>query len=259
MKKNLLSLITLLLILITSLCKAQETAIDFDAADCDGQQHHLFTELDEGKVIIVEFVMLNCSPCIVATKDLTSLIHPYEETHPGRVKIYSFGFLDNYKCDGMRAWRTSGSFTHPVFVKGANQVEYYGGMGMPSFVVVGTNNHNVFFKSINGYNQSMEVEIKAAIDSALLYSPLGIGEKIDAKQFSIYPTVFTDQFNISTNNVPESCMAVVYDITGKKQSSHLISNNGITVIDGSNLPNGILIIRLESNAGISQGYRIIKQ
>jgi thiol-disulfide isomerase/thioredoxin len=257
--KNLLSLLPVLLIIISSICNAQEIALDFEATDCDGQQHHLFTELDKGKVIIVEFVMLNCSPCIVATKDLTSIIHSYEETHPDRVKIVSFGFLNNYKCDAMRAWRTTGSFTHPVFINGADQVEYYGGMGMPTFVVVGTNNHNVFFKSINGYNQSMDVDIKAAIDSALLYSPLGIEENIDANQVSIYPTVFSENFNISTNNVPESCKAVVYDITGKKQSSHLISKNGTTVIDGSNLPNGILIIRLESNAGISQGYRIIKQ
>lgn len=232
--------------------------MDFDLPDCDGEQHHLFNELDEGKVVIVEFVMLNCSPCIVATQALTSIVNSYEETHPGRVKIYSIGFLDIYKCDAMRAWKKSGSFTHPVFIKGAEQVLYYGGMGMPTFVITGTDTHKVFYKSINGYNQTMDADIKTAIDSALTYSALGIEETIKSNQISVNPSIFSDNFIIKTIDIPDNYQAVIYDITGKKQLSQFISKTGNTTIDGSSLPNGMLILRLESKNGISKGIKLIK-
>lgn len=259
MKRNLLILLPVLLILMSTLTFAQEIAMDFETTDCDGQQHHLFTELDEGKVIIVEFVMMNCSPCIFATQALNNIVQSYEETHPGRVKMYSIGYLDNYKCAAMRAWRDGASFTHPVFIQGSSQVQYYGGMGMPTFVVTGSNTHQVYYKSINGYNESMDIHIKSAIDSALLYSPLGMEEKIEADLISIYPSIFNDNFIIKTIDVPENSKAVIYDLTGKKQSSHFIADNGITPIEGSNLPKGMLILRIESKDRTSRGFKIIKQ
>jgi len=37
---------------------SQQFAMDFSRFDCDSVEHHLFSELDEGKVIILDFVML---------------------------------------------------------------------------------------------------------------------------------------------------------------------------------------------------------
>jgi hypothetical protein len=40
-----------------------QTAADFTANDCNGTSHHLFAELNAGKVVVVAFVM-PCTDCI---------------------------------------------------------------------------------------------------------------------------------------------------------------------------------------------------
>ena len=57
------------LLLLTTSIGSQTTALDFEQADCDSGVHHLFSELDAGKVVILDFVMSNCAPCIVGTNE----------------------------------------------------------------------------------------------------------------------------------------------------------------------------------------------
>ena len=93
MKKILFTTTAIFFILISG--KAQTTAMDFTQADCYGVDHHLYPELDAGNVIILEYMMLNCAPCVTATKAMEALAIPYEQSHPGRVHIYSFAFLNS--------------------------------------------------------------------------------------------------------------------------------------------------------------------
>jgi len=57
MKKQILTFT--FLILNTFGLIAQTNATDFTANDCDGVSHHLFSELDNGKVVVIAWVM----PC----------------------------------------------------------------------------------------------------------------------------------------------------------------------------------------------------
>ena len=45
--------------LVTASFTFAQTATDFTANDCAGTSHHLFAELDAGKIIVAAFVM----PC----------------------------------------------------------------------------------------------------------------------------------------------------------------------------------------------------
>ncbi len=102
-----------------------------------------------------------------------------------------------------------------MFSNGEEQVNYYGGMGMPTIVVVGTNEHKVFFKSI-GYTSAIDDQIRQAIDSALLYNPSGVGEKIASDGFRIYPTLFTDRINIETGKEFNGAEIVIFDAYGRQ-------------------------------------------
>jgi hypothetical protein len=86
MKKITFTLTAIFLTLI-SLTKAQTTAMDFTQTDCDGTYHQLFSELDAGNVIILEYMMLNCAPCVTGTQAMEAVIKPYELSHPGRVHL----------------------------------------------------------------------------------------------------------------------------------------------------------------------------
>lgn len=54
MKKSLLLCVS---ILFSVLLFSQTTATNFTVDDCNGVTHDLFTELDEGKVVIIAWVM----------------------------------------------------------------------------------------------------------------------------------------------------------------------------------------------------------
>ena len=258
MKKYFLFVLLLSLSLPGVNVYSQSTAMDFTQDDCSGSSHHLFPELDAGNVVILEFVMLNCAPCIVGTKALENITEPYEFSHPGRVHIYSFGFLNSYTCEQILAWKSDNKFTHPVFNNGEEQVNYYGGMGMPTIVIVGTNEHKVFFKSI-GYTPAIDDEIKAALDSALVYNPTGVDEKIASDRFKVYPTVFSDRFYIEAKKDLSGADVMICDAFGRGIMKAQIPANGLLSISGSDFSSGLYFVRLSGMHGISESIKLIRQ
>lgn len=258
MVKKLPLLVLVFGILLNIKVTGQETAMDFDQADCAGTQHHLFTELEAGKVVVLEFVMLNCAPCITATKALEKIIGAYPAEDKDRIEIYSMGFLNSYTCAQMNAWRTNNSFTHEVFTGGEQQVLYYGGMGMPTIVIVGSNQHKVYYKT-SGYTTSLDPQIRAAIDSALTYSALGIQETFGCDKFSVYPTISSEDFTITVKNVPDNSVVTIFSITGQAITSLPVDQQGKYTIEGDKMPSGFYIARLKTGNSYSEGIKLIKQ
>jgi hypothetical protein len=257
MKKILFSAAAIFLMLISG-AKGQSTAMDFKQTDCDGVDHHLFSELDAGNVIILDYVMLNCAPCVGATNALVALTAPYELTHPGRVRIYSYAFLDSYTCEQIIQWKRDFNYSHPAFSQGEQQVSYYGGMGMPTIVITGTDNHKVFYNGI-GYTPDNDALILAAIDSALLYNPTGVDEVISSNDVRIYPTLFTDKLYIEASKEYAGAEIVIFDSFGRKVLSSFVPESGRASILSGGLSKGLYIARLQTSAGISEGIRLIRQ
>lgn len=247
-----------LLALLAVNVNGQATAMDFQQDDCQGSSHHLFTELDAGKVTILEFVMLNCAPCIVGTNALQGITAEYEISHPGRVQIYSFGFLNSYTCEQIVAWKNDNSYSHAVFNNGEDQVAYYGGMGMPTIVVVGNNEHKVFYKSI-GYTPAIDDDIREALDSALKYNPTGIGDDMDFSGPRIYPTLVTDHFYYEPGSKQGDAVIGIYDAFGREVLTFNMAASQKTLVPVRGLPKGIYFVQIRQQNELSGSSRIIVQ
>jgi hypothetical protein len=258
MKKYSTLLLLPFLVILAVNVKGQATAMDFQLDDCEGPSHHLFTELDAGKVTILEFVMLNCAPCILGTNALKGITDEYEVSHPGRVHIYSFGFLNSYTCEQIVAWKNDNSFTHSVFNNGEDQVAYYGGMGMPTIVVVGTNQHKVFYKSI-GYTPAIDDDIRRALDSALIYNPTGIGDETALSGPRIYPTLVTDHFYVDPGTMQGEADILLYDSFGREVLNSTMHASQKTSIPVTGLSKGIYFARIRQNNKLSGSARLIVQ
>jgi hypothetical protein len=257
MKKILFTLTAILLTLI-SLTKAQTTAMDFTQTDCGGTDHQLDSELDAGNVIILEYMMLNCAPCVTGTQAMEAIVKPYELSHPGRVHLYSIAFLNSYTCEQINQWKKDFDFKHPAFSQGEAQVAYYGGMGMPTLVIVGTNEHKVFYKSI-GYTSAVDANIREALDSALLYTPSGIDDHLFSRNFKVYPTLFTDRLYVETSEAGAKSELVISDIFGRQVMNSYVPESGRASIAVSMLPKGIYFARLKDNNGFSDGIKLVRQ
>jgi hypothetical protein len=236
---------------------SQTTAMDFTRADCDGAEHHLYQELNEGKVVVLEYIMLGCPSCILASQKITELIGPFEATNPGRVKQYMFGFIKNYTCAQLKSWQSENTLSGTVFEDGSSQVGYYGGMGMPTIVVTANNTHQVLYVKV-GYQESDTTAIKAAIATGLQYNPQGIGDDLSGQGVRIYPTLFTDRFNVSLP-AAASGKLMIFDMLGREVAAQDFDATSAFTVGGLNLHGGIYFVVLKTSEGILGSMKMIRQ
>jgi len=159
--KHFLSL-SALIVLSLGTVFSQTHATDFTADDCDGNTHNLFSELDNGDVIVIAWVM-PCFSCISGPLSAYFTAEAFEITHPGRVKFYVADDYGNTSCSSLQDWCNNNGMTDvPVFSDSSVDMSDYGTSGMPKVIVVGCTSHEIFFNSNFGV-----VGIKDAIEVAL--------------------------------------------------------------------------------------------
>lgn len=174
MKKYTLILISCLVVQFSF---GQTTAKNWVKNDCrSGEEISLYNMLDQGYVVIQEYVMMNCTPCITAGKGLKNISDIYAGSHPGRVKVFQTVFENSTNCDKMNSWATENQFTYSsLFTHGSDEIDYYGGFGMPSVLVFGGKDHKIYYNNL-GYAPSDKAKIVEAIDKALSESTIATDE-----------------------------------------------------------------------------------
>lgn len=215
MNKFLLPLI-FILFLNPPECIAQPgTAYDFKMNDCKGQMHHLFSELDSGYTVIIEFFMLSCSPCIDAGDALEPMFMNLKSTCSDKIKFYHFGYTNSYTCSQIVNWVTTNGYTSVPFDSGAVQVAYYGGMGMPTIAVVAGNTHKVLISQM-GFSPGDTAMVADSIRNFLGCATTGIQKNNDERfsNIEIFPTPSNGEFSVT--GLPGNANLSVYSILGEK-------------------------------------------
>jgi Secretion system C-terminal sorting domain len=222
MKKNVILCLTLLLFISTA-TYAQTVAQDWTKTDCDGKTHSLFSDLDNGKVVMIQFDMMNCIYCTKAAYNTDQIYKDYQVSNPGKLIMYSMGYDNNTTCDLMKNWVSTNKFSFSIIEKCPDDVAYYGGMGMPTIVILGGRDHKVFYNK-QGYSTSDNAVIKDSINAALVkagiadVSPVFSGLKL-------YPNPSSQITNLVytlSNQAPVSIEVI--DLLGQKSLSVLNEN-----------------------------------
>lgn len=238
--KNLLLISVLISISLLSNTQVTDAA-DWTKTDCDGTEHDLFTELDAGNVVIMELVMLDgCMPCITAANLMQPIIDQYNANYENRVKWYTMGYNDTYACEALITWKSDNEINCAAqFEEGADQIDYYGGMGMPTIVVVGRNTHQVYFNKF-GFIPADTIAFADAIEYALgIAEPVAIEDKeVDLPSLSPNPAIDNIQINglrseNFTIHILNSSGAKVFTTTAPQTS-----------IDVSYLPSGVYFVQI---------------
>ncbi|MBK9148386.1 MAG: T9SS type A sorting domain-containing protein [Flavobacteriales bacterium] len=197
--------------------RAQTTALDFTANDCAGASHTLFSDLDAGYCVVIDLVMMGCPSCIPATHAIVDDVIP-NTSNPAMVKFYSIGFSNSVTCAQITSWATTNGFTHPVFGGMSAQTTYYGGMGMPTVIVLGGGaTHGVYYNEL-GHSASDNPTIISAINTALLDAN-GVEEN-SARSITLGPNP----------------VGSVLNLNGSYTSAKVIDMHGRVVLN--NIPNG---------------------
>ena len=77
MKKRLTTLLLSLTLVGLNAQTSLTTAVDFTVTDVHGNTHNLFTYLDDGKHVIVDFFFTTCGPCIASVPILNQAYTDY--------------------------------------------------------------------------------------------------------------------------------------------------------------------------------------
>ncbi len=173
---------------------AQTTALDFTANDCDGMPHNLFSDLDAGNAVVLELVMMGCQPCVDAAHSIVDNVLP-NVSDPTRVKYYSIGYTNSINCTQINNWKNTNGFTHQVFAGMSAQTTYYGGMGMPTVIILGGGStHGVYYSEL-GHSDSDNPTIISVINSALSEAN-GVSEN-GAQAITLGPNPTTGLLNLN--------------------------------------------------------------
>ena len=244
------SLLTFALLASTSGLLAQTTAMDWTKTDCDaGITHSIFSELNEGKVIVQEYAMPpSCGGCWQAAQAIAPVIDAFELSDPGRVKFYATGYNNAYTCAQMNSWKAAYSLTPSVFINGASEVSYYGGMGMPTVVVLGGGyGHGVYGKWI-GFGawliEDLTDSIQLALDAAN-----AIAEQEQSTGMVLYPSPAGEQVNIEVDATDRITAIDFIDLTGHMVSQHAALDGSIARIDLGTIPTGSYVVRVATASG----------
>ncbi|MEO8590714.1 MAG: T9SS type A sorting domain-containing protein [Flavobacteriales bacterium] len=230
--------------------QAQTTALDFTANDCDGVSHHLFADLEAGNCVVIDLVMMGCPSCGPATQGISTNVIP-NSSDPSRVKFYSIGYTNSVTCSQILSWRTGLGLTHPVFAGMSAQTTYYGGMGMPTVIVLGGGYaHGVYYNEL-GYSASNNAAIIQAINDALADAN-GVQE-LNTANVGVSPNPATDVLTVSGANWTN---ATVLDLQGREV---LKARIGAGKLEIATLPAGVYVVRLTDATGAKGMARFEKR
>lgn len=232
----------------TTTLLAQSVALDVTKPDCDGVLHTLYAELEEGKVIVQEYAMITgCAGCWQAAEAIGTVVDAFEASHPGRVKFYATDYGDVSTCPQMNTWQSAHSLTPVLFTNGAAEVDYYGGMGMPTVVVLGGGAaHGVYGKWI-GFGAWLAEDLTDSIQIAL-DAPIGIRENT-SPMVSLFPSPASQVVNISLDGPDRITHVQLLDLAGR-----LVAQSGqldvpTTGMDTADLPSGMYMAHIITRSG----------
>lgn len=249
---------------------AQTTPMDFNRKDCNGMQRHLFADLAAGNAVIIEYFMINCAPCPAAGQKLESMKSNLLTQYPGKVISYAIAFNNTYSQATVNNWVTSNGFSTIPMDSGATQVAYYGGMGMPTIVILaGKTTHSVLGSPYVGFNTSdttgMASNIRTYLNSQNTNTTtVGLTSfNSNINDFKVFPSPANNEFTVSFDLKQGSDLKLsIYDLSGK-----LVKTLDETKVQGhykktfnlSEISSGNYLIKISANSQtMSQKITVIK-
>ena len=214
------------------------TATDFTANDCAGNPHHLFADLDSGKVVVISFVM-PCTSCIGPTLTAYNIVQSYATSNPGQVLFFVSDDQQNTTCSTLSGWCTNNIAANITCFSDASVAESdYGNISMPKIVVLSGTNHHVYFLADNSAAGN-STAIQQAINNALAAN--GISE-IGNSYFSMSATTVSNELTVTMMKF-ENRSYTILNSAGVKIAESTIDHSSFSV-DVSQLANGIYFLNV---------------
>jgi hypothetical protein len=237
------------------------TAMDFTADDCNGNMHNLFTTLDSGEVVILEYFM-NCPSCIQAGQKITPMFNSLDAAYPGRVNYYAFTFNNTMTCATANSVISGNGINAVPFDSGAAQVSYYGGFGMPTIVVAAGTSHGVLFSNV-GFTLSDTTTMGIQIRN--FFATIGVNETVSpVTSMNVFPNPSQDEVQLDyelANNSAVTLQIVnsLGQLVRETPLGEAAQGQHTTTVNVSDLSAGVYCFRMNTAEGVTNRQIIISR
>jgi hypothetical protein len=228
-----------------------QTPANFNANDCDGTNHDLFTELNSGKIIILIWVM-PCANCSGAMQTAWNVANSYSISNPGKVFLYIADDVANTSCVSLTNWVNSYSVTanRTIFSNSVINMTDYGSTGMPKMIVLGgITTHSVYYNQ-NGGGNINSTGIQNAVNAAIS-DVTGIKENSsDNYKAIVSPNPASSEITLSYEvKQAEKLSIEIYNLIGERVQTieNVSSNNKNEIkINVETLSNGTYFFKINN-------------
>lgn len=237
-----------------------DTAINFSVKDIDGTNIELFSILDEGKLVLIDFFSTSCGPCGVYAPDFQASYEDFGENN-GNVFFMSICWGDDN--DGVAYFDSIHGITHPSVSgsQGGGNLVYnaYQVISTPTVILINPDREIIE----NFIWEPTQANLNAVITAAG-GSMVGVGDEIamEGDNILIYPNPANGLVNIKTRVTGSALYHIeVYNLLGTRvhRSDPGLFNSGSHTIhaDLRYLPGGTYFIRLLKNGQHQSLSRLI--
>jgi thiol-disulfide isomerase/thioredoxin len=238
-----------------------QTATNFDAVTCDGENFNLFSTLDSGKVVVIGWAM-PCGSCILPLQTTYNVVESYQDSFPDRVVMLICDDLANTPCSALDLWaKTYGMQNTLKFSDAAIKMTDYGEVSMPKVVVAAGSIHKVFYVADYGVDQKV---LQKAIDSAISMITGIPNELALLNAITVFPNPSENITTIAfTLAQAENLSISVMNTTGKEVitvfSGFLEQGDHQIDFSAGILREGIYLVRLTSGKGSAiQKFSVVR-
>jgi hypothetical protein len=251
------SILSIALLFIITISRAQTTAMPFSGLDCNGNAVDLSADLDAGKAVVLFFYMANCGSCPPVAHKIQTMANNINASCPGMVKGYAFPYINSTTCSYSSSWVSSNGLSlYTPMDSGATQVAHYGGFGMPTVVLLGGMDHHVMFSTLSFSTSDTTIMRDSIMVLYNVMNPSGIADLLNPiSSFKVYPNPASDHISIAIELKESTNLLVdVSDISGKQLIKIMEGKQSGSIAkqwNTASLPNGNYLVRLQANGKTS--------
>lgn len=237
-----------------------DTAINFSVKDIHGTNIELFSMLDEGKLVVIDFFSTSCGPCGLYAPDFQASYEDFGENN-GNVFFVSICWGDDN--NGVAHFDSIYGITHPSVSgsQGGGNLVYndYQVISTPTVILINPEREIVE----NYIWEPTQVNLNTAIIAAG-GSMVGVEDNMvrDENNILIYPNPANGRINIKTSAIGSGQYYMeVYNLLGilvhQSDPEYLTSGKQVIHADLTALPGGTYFVRLIKNGQHQSLSRLI--
>jgi thiol-disulfide isomerase/thioredoxin len=250
-----------------------QTAPDFNITDIHGGEHNLYTALNNGYIVMLDFFFVDCGPCQLSAPEIKAIHEDYSGKNVVVISVSDHSedtnlYIEQFDEQHDYTWYSAGPQGGGVQVIDtyADQFTF---TGYPTISIICPNksiNWDIWPYSAGAPQWRNAIDACGVVD-APPYQPLNTNVLDVDRQFSglsLFPNPVGESATLNFGlTSPQEVKAEIFNMMGQQSGNQILFNgqqgNNKVVMNTTDLVSGTYMIRLTTASGEVSNIAMIRQ